>query len=334
MHCLISTSRSLLLWDSETGRHRPLHQGAGLYYGMAATPDRYLVAARHRMVSSPVPPWDERGEILVFDPSLRQVDTWRAPFPLRDIHEIAWGEGRLWVSCSFDNLIALRHPDGRWESWYPLGEPRGEPRDRNHFNSFALGPQALWIVAHNRGASEVLEFTLPDRGLRRRWYFGQQAHNLWQHGGRWHTCSSIEGCVIGQDGRRIPVGGFTRGVARLASGWLIGVSQLAERAQRDWTDGQLVQFDEHWRERARHGLPGEGLVLDLLALGPGTGPAFARPRPTWPTPDRKPLGPPTSSRLRRAAPLKPCGRLPPAPRTRVSNHTQSVQRNNRKPAPV
>jgi hypothetical protein len=46
----------------------------------------------------------------------------------------------------------------------------------------------------------------------------------------------------------------------------VGVSALAERGRRDFTDGEIVIFDRRWIEKARHLLEGEGLVLDLLPV--------------------------------------------------------------------
>ena len=139
-------------------------------------------------------------------------------------------------------------------------------RDINHFNSLALKGDDLWLLAHNRGGSEILHFDIPTRTLRSREALGHQAHNLWRIGGRWHTCSSAEGAVVGAAGLRVPTGGFPRGIAKLPQGWAVGISELAERGRRDFTDGQLALFDRHWREQGRHTLAGEGLVLDLLPV--------------------------------------------------------------------
>ena len=266
MKLLVTTSRSLLLLDAASGAFRPLHRGAGLYYGIAATRRHYLLAARRRMVSSATPAAAERGEILVLNRHFEHVDTWRAPFPLRDMHEIKWHRNHLWVTCSFDNMIAVRTPDGAWQQWYPLGEPTTAQRDLNHFNSLYLRGRQLWLLAHNRGPSHILHFDLASRRLLGRSPLGQQAHNLWRSGGRWHTCSSAESALLAADGWRLPTGGFPRGIARLPQGWALGLSELAERDRRDYTDGQLVLFDRHWRERRRHRLAGEGLVLDVLPV--------------------------------------------------------------------
>lgn len=261
---LVTTSHSLLLFDTDTGRARPLHRGAGLYYGIAFDGPRVLVGARRRLVSSPVPAERERGAILVFDRDLVQIDTWEAPFPLRDIHEIAVHQGTLWVTCAFDNLVALRHPDGRWEAWYPLGRPEGPQRDVNHFNSMAFTEGRFHLLAHNRGASERLEFDLADRRLLARAPLGQQSHNLWRRDGEWVACSSGEGRLVGDAGLDVSTGGFPRGLVELPGGRVaVGVSELAERQRRDFTTGRILVFEAGWRLAHDWPLPDEGLVLDL-----------------------------------------------------------------------
>lgn len=260
---LVTTSHSLLWLDENTGHTQPLHRGAGLYYGIAADAQHVYVGARQRLVSSGTPASEERGAILVFNRQLQLLDTLCAPFPLRDIHEIAVHESTLWITCSHDDMVALRHPDGRWQAWYPLGEPVGEPRDVHHFNSFAFTAGTLHLLAHNRGASERLEFNLSDLKLRARHPLGQQAHNLWQQDGEWRTCSSGEGRLLGDSGFALSTGGFPRGVTRLGQHTAVGISQLAERQRRDLTDGQVHIYNEHWQLQQQWTLPGEGLVLDI-----------------------------------------------------------------------
>lgn len=264
MKLLVSTSRSLLLLDAQTGNYQPIHRGAGLYYGITRTARHYLVAARRRMVSSTAPVAEERGEILIFNRRLAHIGTWQAPFALRDIHEIKWHRRHLYVTCSYDNLIAIRNPGGEWRQWYPLGEAQTEARDRNHFNSLYLQGRSLWLLAHNRGPSDILQFDIPSRTLVHRQPLGHQAHNLWRIRGIWHTCSSAEGGIATADGRFIPTGGFPRGIAQLPQGWAVGLSQIAERSQRDFSTGQVVMVDRHWQATRRYPLPGEGLVLDIL----------------------------------------------------------------------
>lgn len=263
MKLLATTSYSLLLLDAETGAVERLHHGAGLYYGIAASPTFYYVAARHRLVSSGAPPEEENGEILVFNRRFQLIARWQAPFPLRDVHEIRYRQGQLWVTCSFDNLVAIRRPDGSWQRWHPLGEPQGESRDRNHFNSLYFEGPRVWVLAHNRGPSELLAFDIASRARLDTVPLGRQAHNIWRQGGELRTCSSAEGRLVGHQGFAVETGGFPRGIARLEDGYAVGISEIAERRERDLSTGQVAFYDAAWRERGRVRLPGEGLVLDL-----------------------------------------------------------------------
>ena len=263
MKLLVTTSRSLLLFDVNTGNCQPIHRGAGLYYGITTTPRHYLVAARQRMVSSATAVDAEKGEIFVFNQRLQPVGSWQSPFALRDMHEIKWYRRHLWVTCSYDNMLAIRTPAGHWQQWYPLGEPTTELRDINHFNSLYLQGNHLWLLAHNRGPSEILQFDITSRTLLQRLPMGRQAHNLWRTSNQWHTCSSADGGITNQTGRFIATGGFPRGIAQLKHGWAVGVSQLAERDRRDLSQGQIVIFDHQWQESSRHILNGEGLILDI-----------------------------------------------------------------------
>jgi hypothetical protein len=262
---LVTTSHSLLLIDPAAGSIAPIHRGLGLYFGIATDGERYFVAARGRMVSSAVPAEEERGRILVFDRALRLVDEWSAPFPMRDLHEILWHQGKLWLSCSFDNMVAiLEVATSRWESWYPFGPTPQPPYDLNHLNSFAVLDGALAVVAHNFGASELLRFDIESRELLSRAPFGMQSHNIRAKAdGSLITCSSAEGAIVGQDGWRLDVGGFPRGILMGGDETYVGISQLAERQDRDLTTGSIMVFDPEWRPLRTLELPGEGLILDI-----------------------------------------------------------------------
>ncbi len=271
MPLYLTTSHSLLALDLATGALRVLRRGEGLYYGLVQPqPGRLLVAARKRLVSDPIPLADERGAVLVLNEDGRLIDSWQPAFPLRDLHGIAWHEGDLWATCSYDDLVAIRLADGGWRRWWPLGEPPPGVSDRFHFNSLWFEGDLVWILAHQRGPSQLLAFpiesaragqTLPPERIVQ---LGNQAHDIWRLEGALCTCSSAEGALASEAGWRLEIGGFTRGIARIPGGWAVGVSEFAERRQRDLTTGQVVLFDECWREMHRLFLAGEGLVLGLL----------------------------------------------------------------------
>jgi hypothetical protein len=222
------------------------------------------------MVSSEIPHEHERGRILVFDRALALTGTIAAPFPLRDVHEILWHAGRLWVTCSFDNMIGvLDVHTNEWEHWHPLGVSAEPPFDVNHLNSLAMFGETLCVVAHNFGASELLQFDAATRLLRSRIPFGVQSHNIRRQEDALLTCSSAEGALVDTAGWRLDVGGFPRGLWIGERERFVGISEIAERQERDLTTGRIRVFDHEWRPLRTLSLPGEGLLLDIHPLPDG-----------------------------------------------------------------
>ena len=269
MLLLVTTSRSLLLLDADSGESTPLDRGHGLYYGIAHNVENLFVAARNRQVSSDFPQSEERGEILLFDHELQLRGSLQAPFPLRDLHEIAWHDGRLWATCSHDNLIAI-YDGTAWTQWFPLGgDLDNSPGDINHFNSLQFDGDRVRVLAHNRGDSELLTFSIASRQLLERQNFGRCAHNVWQHGDQLFTCSSLDERVIGDREFILETGGFPRGMAFDGKLRYIGISAKADRKDRDFSHGKLVVFDGNWTALKEIALPGEGLILDIQILPEG-----------------------------------------------------------------
>lgn len=266
MRLVVTTSYSVLMVDLDTGEYSPLHRGGGLYYGLTTNGSEIMVGARGRMVSSEELPENEQGAIICFDRGFSHVaSVVPDDFHLRDIHDVAWNDGCLWVTCSYDNMIAIW--DGSyWEQWYPLGKTEQEPWDRNHFNTFFFEGECVWLVAHNKGPSDMLLFNRRSRKLESKISLGNQAHNLWRENGHLYTCSSGEGAIVGTDGRRIETGGFPRGIAFGDGLRCVGISELAERKARDLTTARIAVFDDDWMPLSELQLPGEGLILDIKIL--------------------------------------------------------------------
>lgn len=273
MKVLATTSHSVFALDCNTGDARVVHRGAGLYFGIARVGTRYAVAARRRLVSSAVPREAEHGCLLLVDARFASCETIEAPFPLRDLHQIAWFDDRLFVTCSFDDAIAVFDGAG-WERWTPqlprdvaARRSRSDAEhDRYHYNSFLLLDDEVALLAHNHGPSNVDFFDRRSRSFRRTLPLGVQAHNLWYEGDRLWTCSSIEGRLVADDGEAIATGGFPRGVAFDGRARAFGLSALSERGQRDFASAAIALCDAAWRPRHYVYLPHEGMILDLLPL--------------------------------------------------------------------
>lgn len=263
---LVTTSRSFLCLDIRTGNKQIIHSGDGLYYGIATTPDHIYVAARRRMVSSSMPADQEQGVIHVFDPALRLVETLVPPFQLRDLHGIAFNDGVLWAICSFDDMVARW--DGReWSKWYPLGKPSGSRHDVYHLNSIYFETDLVWLLAHNRGESELLGFSKKTLELVSRVRLGIQAHDIWREADELFTCSSGEGLILSEQSYRFHTGQFPRGYLRVGGYRLVGLSELAERHERDFSSCVIRCYEEDWSLRGEIRLDNEGLILSLAQTG-------------------------------------------------------------------
>jgi hypothetical protein len=262
---LVTTSRSLLLLNPNDGFGYRIVEGTGTYYGIAALGGRTYVGARGRLASSPTPVSESRGQILEFDQNLRLVRSLRPPFPLREVHQIMGFEGKLWVTCTYDNMVAI-YDGAAWDKWHPRGVSSGECRDVSHFNSLSVVNGKLCLVANNNGPSEILVYDIPGRDPRETISLGTQAHNVWREGDRWMTCSSGEGKIVGSDGFSLETGGFPRGIAWVEGLAYVGVSERAERPDRDFAGGFISIYDRNWRRKGAIRLPREGVITDLLPL--------------------------------------------------------------------
>jgi hypothetical protein len=260
---LVTTSRSVLLIDGRSASGMRIESGKGLYYGIARDLEFTYIAARNRLASSTIPGEQERGEILVLDDGLNYVNSLRAPFPMRDLHQILAHDGKLWATCAFDNMIAV-YDKRKWTQWFPCGQSDKNPADVNHFNSLSIFGDKLCVVAHNRGPSELMLFHLPDLRRARNIELGHSAHNAWMDQDELMICSSEEGCILGVAGTRVETGGFPRGIAHFDEEVYVGLSKRIERSERDFSNASILVLNRRWQQLRSIDLPGEGMVLDLM----------------------------------------------------------------------
>jgi 2-polyprenyl-3-methyl-5-hydroxy-6-metoxy-1,4-benzoquinol methylase len=264
---LTTTSHSILLVDEASGLYRVIEKGNGLYYGIASKSGFYYVAARRRLVSSSLPLKYEDGEIRVFDKNFKFIEAWKAPFLLRDIHQISFVDDDLFITCSYDNFVAVRRKNEEWEKWYPLGVSDVEPLDLNHINSISTVNGQIALVAHNHTLpSEIYFFDKADLKLLRKEKLGAQAHNFWIENSDLFTCSSGQGAIVSKSGRRIMLGDFPRGFANGGEYKFVGLSEISERNERDFKNVKIAIFDDNWNKVSEIVLGNEGLILDLLYL--------------------------------------------------------------------
>jgi hypothetical protein len=244
--------------DAESGTYEPLHRGRGLYFGIATDGTRYFVAARGRMVSSADPAEDERGCILVFDRAMRPLGELAAPFPIRDLHEILWGDGKLWVTCSFDNMIAvLDESSGRWESWFPFGPTPQPPYDVNHLNSLAFDAgDPVCRAQFRRERAAAVRSLRAGRCARER----PSGSNRTTSAARARRARHVQ---LGRrhagflDGWCLEIGGFPRGIAIFEDEPTWASRNRRAPGSRP-EHRKIMVFDPQWRPCARSCFPEKG----------------------------------------------------------------------------
>jgi hypothetical protein len=279
---LVGTSQHVYLLDLDSGAAVPIASGQGLYYGITwDTQMIYVVAADyHRWIRK----WT-RPKVLVFDPTLRQMDRLVPTIRLRGgVHQahVHPMTGAIWFASSKDNAVIIQQ-NSRWEIWQPLEEglkqwktrlgdqaskrwdqPRG---DVHHLNSVWMDKHRIYLVAHNWGPSEVYVFDLHTRRPEAKYTMGRCAHNVWRENDEILVCSSAEGTVVNQYGNtKCQIDGFTRGMAKDNERRLLGISEKKDRKNRTQTDATVVELDNQWHERTRYKLEGAGQVLEVRLL--------------------------------------------------------------------
>ena len=71
---------------------------------------------------------------------------------------------------------------------------------------------------------------------------------------------------MGERGWQLETGGFPRGIARIGDGWVVGISELRERLERDFTDARLQFYNSDWEKTGSLCIPNVGMVLDLITV--------------------------------------------------------------------
>jgi hypothetical protein len=270
MHFLISTSNSFLVWNHPDPYCFRVHEGCGTYYGISYTQTNVYVAARHLpLTSGDSEKGESKGTILIFDYQLNLIRQISPPFPLRDVHQILCLDNRLFVTMTYDDMIAIY--DGvEWRDWRPVPPLPWGTRSSGgrHFNSILYFSGCLYLLAHNFGPSEVYVFDAGSLTLARTFSMGNHAHNLWFQGNQLLACSSYDHGIVSEWGGVAHTGNFPRGVVATAEGQYIGISMFVEdRARRGYPDCFIAHFRPGWHLKAGYRLIGEGPLGDVRCLG-------------------------------------------------------------------
>lgn len=262
MKALVSTSFSVIAVDMETSAAFAIERGNGPYFGIGRT-DRGLVFGAGRRLGSPENPMSEEDGCLLFyhDGKSYLVEPQIA---LRGLHGLAVIDRSVCIICTLNDKIVV-YSDSAWSEWLPLG-PTGPGENAFHFSKVLCEGDRIFVLAHNGCESEVLEFDKTNRTLLRRRRIGVQAYNIWFDGDKLRVCSSAEGRIIGTDGLLVDIGAFPRGYACDTTKRLIGVCEANSRAELGASLSALVLMDMEYQELKRVCLPGEGMIMDILAI--------------------------------------------------------------------
>ena len=269
MAFLVSTNHHILLIDTDRRTAYQVHSGRGLYYGLCLYENGLIAACRNAVQSRDESArMRERGSLLFFNDQLELIGEAQPPFPLRDVHGIACFDGLVWITCSFDNLVAIFDLEARtWRKWYPSGDPAARGRDVHHLNTIVKVADRLLLLAHNMGPSHILTYCYPSLELESVRQLGFCAHNIFFVEGSLATCSSNEGLLVSESGWRLRTGRFPRGLATAGGITLLGLSGHARHDERSTLDGVVRVFDGKWVFQADYVLPSVGMVLDALPIG-------------------------------------------------------------------
>jgi hypothetical protein len=278
---LISTTNDLLLLDLQADRLYQVDSGNGLYYGICHHAGAVYALCRHsvRGPEDPAVRSAENGSLLVFDSRLQLQEELQPEFPMRDVHGMAVIDEQLWITCSYDNLIAIFDlRTKRWSQWYPSPNPEARGKDVNHFNTIAMLDGRLCVVAHNFGQSQLFFYEYPSRQLTSSVALGSEAHDVFQINARLATCDSAHGTLISIDGSQIRTGGFPRGVCITEKEILVGISMTIQRSQRHLMSAILRRYTKEWAFQADYVLEEAGMILAVQQL-PEFDPSHL---PPWP----------------------------------------------------
>ena len=231
MHLLISTVTALL--DVQLNRSvRPLHFGAGCYFGLASDGARSFCLARNESEAAPV--------MLELDGNLLVTH----PLPvIPDVHQMAYRSGLLWLTCSARNsLVAVSVAS--WEvvreidlaPFVPASLVRTGEGDLYHVNSLEFLPSgaALVLMNNHDRPSFLLELDGLDAvpALVRCWpSVGSRAHGIdaLHYPCPFVVLSSGSGEMKWSDETYVALPGFPRGLRRSGSDLIVCGGEAAPR---------------------------------------------------------------------------------------------------------
>lgn len=263
-YLLVTTTRAVWVLDLASGLARLVDEGRGVYYGISFSDDRLFVACRRAAVGADRD--RQANVVLCFDKALRPAGVLVPPMPIRDVHQILYAAGTLFICSTYDDTVIRHEPaTGRWEAWQPFGPSAAQ--DQHHINSVAIHDGDI-LLAGNRPHGWHARFA-PDGRLLARQALGAGTHNVWVEDGEVQVCSSDEGAVQGAGEAKQPVvaQGWLRGVAKGRTTRYFGVSQNLVRGVRDRSDCMILALEPGGAVVRTFAFLDFGMLHDLRVLG-------------------------------------------------------------------
>lgn len=270
-YVLVGTQCSLLLLDLVTMKQAIIHREYTGYYGITASDTHIYVGIRNN-TKKHVLTKKSNGIILVYDFNFTLIETLKPDFPLHEIHEILWHEGKLYITNTAYDMIAIY--DGTiWQQWYPLGKNKGRKQDISHFNSISIYNDILYILAHNFGSSSVHIFSLQTKERIDTIQLGSLAHNMWLDRNDVYVCNSNEGTITSNKGFVKHIAEWPRGIALYKDVNVVGSSALGGHGARHGLhNAHIYVYDKEWNTKGFALLQGESQVYEVFPIAQYTDP--------------------------------------------------------------
>ncbi len=242
-----------------------------------------IVASRERSVFR-VNKLANRVGLYLIDSATSNTTHWRSVEGVEDVHQIAWHDGRVFLTDTGKNRIVIYTPDTGGKRFVNVGAVR---KDVNHINAVLVNDGYLYVGLSNRGVlpAALLRISLENLEIALRGVDEPDLFHVAEHFpcgaatythdlepdnfGRIFFCVSYAGRVLDIVSQNIllEVGGWARGLAFGPSCLWVGTSELAGRNVRhcEKLDGAVSFYS--WPDlnrKKRLVLHKAGQVNDLL----------------------------------------------------------------------
>lgn len=254
---IISTSQALLTFIN--GDWKIAHRGNGVYYGITWDDSHVYVLCRNGEVRE-----GDAESIL----DLKSGEHFLTG-EFSGGHQIHWSDGLYICDTGHDRIL-------RWSGALSPVFETGAGHDSRHINSVWGSGDEFWTGECNHRYK-----ALKINRIRKFWnhWREQEAipvpngiHNVYREGDLLYVCDSVRGQLVSFTLQRevvktTPIGGWTRGLARLQDGWVVGTSQfMAHAKDRYRGDCALYLLNENFRAIDMVVLRGFGQVYDIRAM--------------------------------------------------------------------